>query len=311
MRLVDAVTIFLSSMKGVKSPATIKWYVQRLEALKEYIGENVSIGTITVHHLRLWRSSISDRSQRYEKHPTRQTETGGLSQITVHGYVRAIRRFFVWLVEEGVLSKNPAERFELPPVAHSPKSGISDRDQALMLEWAKANNIRDYAILMFVADTGCRAAGVAGLKLRDLDIEQRRAIVYEKGRGGNNKGRTVYFLPDTATALHNWLIKRIKSNHDFAFSSAQGERLTPTGIYQIFKRIAKIVNVVEKWSPHQWRHWRARKWAEGGMNLGIVAQLLGHTDVKVTSVYYGTFADSDLQKAHQKYTTMGRIYLKN
>ena len=38
------------------------------------------------------------------------------------------------------------------------------------------------------------------------------------------------------------------------------------------------------------------------MNLGIVSQLLGHTDVKVTSEYYGTFADADLQKAHQKYS---------
>jgi integrase len=42
-----------------------------------------------------------------------------------------------------------------------------------------------------------------------------------------------------------------------------------------------------------------------------IAQELGHTDVKVTSEYYGTFADSDLQKAHQKYTTMGQTYLKN
>jgi integrase len=38
------------------------------------------------------------------------------------------------------------------------------------------------------------------------------------------------------------------------------------------------------------------------MNLGVIAQLLGHTDVKVTLDYYGTFADADLQKAHMKYS---------
>ena len=46
----------------------------------------------------------------------------------------------------------------------------------------------------------------------------------------------------------------------------------------------------------------ARELAERGMNLSIVAQLLGHTDVKVTAEYYGTFADADLQNAHQRYS---------
>lgn len=307
MKLIEANAIFLASMKGVKSASTVKWYRQRLNSLSDFLGEETAIEGITVHQLRKWRGTISDRSTKYTGHPTRAEETGGLSRITLHGYVRSVRRFFTWLVEEGLLTQNPASRFELPQLERRPKSGISDRDQSLMLELAKTQSLRDYAILMFVADTGCRAAGIAGLQIKDLDITRRRATVYEKGRGGNGKGRTVYFLPDTASALREWLSHRIRDSHDYVFSSAHGGGLTSTGVYLIFKRIANEAGIKGKWSPHQWRHWRARKWAQGGMSLGIVSQLLGHTDVKVTSEYYGSFADADLQQAHLKYTLVGKI----
>ena len=301
MKLTEAITVFLSSMKGVKSPATIKWYRNRLIPLENFIGSKTPIKNITVHHLRNWRGTLSDRKNRYESHPTRSLVHGGLSRDTLHGYVRSARRFFTWLVEENLLSVNPSKRFEFPPTQKRPKAGISDQDRKLMLESAK-ENLRDYALLLFVADTGCRAAGVSGLTLKNLEINRGRATVFEKGRGGNAKGRTVYFLSETTTALRKWLSVRPQGG-DFVFTSVLDGGLTPAGVYQIFKRIARESNVRERWSPHQWRHWRARKWAERGMNLGIVAQLLGHTDVKVTSEYYGTFADADLQNSHKRYST--------
>jgi len=300
MKLADAITAFLSSMKGVKSPATTKWYQDRLTSLEKFIGASTPINNITVHHLRNWRASLSDRKFRYENHPTRSAETGGLSRDTLHGYVRSTRRFFTWLVEENLLSANPSKRFEFPPTQKRPKAGISDQDRNLMLEGAK-ENLRDYALLLFVADTGCRAAGVSGLTFKNLEINRGRATVFEKGRGGNAKGRKVFFLSETTAALQKWLSVRPQGG-DFVFTSVRGGGLTVTGVYQIFKRIASESNVREKWSPHQWRHWRARKWAERGMNLAIVAQLLGHTDVKVTSEYYGTFADADLQNSHKRYS---------
>lgn len=303
MNLSVAVFTFVASMKGVKSKATIRWYEHRLSSLKNFIGGDTSIEEINIHNLRNWRANLSDRQQRYEKHPNRNSLPGGLSRDTLHGYVRAARRFFGWLTEEELLKKNPAKRLEYPSTAKRPKSGVSDRDRAVMIEYAK-RNIRDYAILLFAADTGCRASGIAGLRWSDLDIDRGRAIVYEKGRGGNNKGRSVYFLAETAMALRQ-LRSTMKKNDVYVFQSEKKEGiggLTISGIYRIFARIAQRSGVRGKCSPHQWRHWRARKWAERGMNLGVIAQLLGHTDVKVTSDYYGTFADADLQKAHQKYS---------
>lgn len=300
MKLADAITTFMSSMKGIKSPATSKWYKRRLKSLEDFLGANKSIKKIAVNDLRLWRATLVDRKNRYEYHPTRPTEPGGLSGDTLHGYVRATRRFFTWLVEEHILANNPSKRFELPPTQKRPKAGISDRDRRAMIDCTQ-DYPRDYAMLMFTADTGCRAGGIAGLRSKDLDINRGRATVFEKGRGGNRKGRIVYFLSDTAIALRKWMSMR-SQGEEFVFVSSRGGGLTSSGVYLIFKRIAIKANARGKWSPHQWRHWRARKWAERGMNLSIVAQLLGHTDVKVTAEYYGTFADADLQNAHQRYS---------
>jgi len=305
MTLAEAIALFLSSMKGVKAPATMKWYQDRLKSLEKFSGENTPIKNITVYHLRDWRASLSDRENRYENHPNRSVKIGGLSRDTLHGYVRSTRRFFAWLVEENILSDNPSKRFEFPPTQKRPKAGISDLDRNAMLECAKANP-RDYAMLMFAADTGCRAAGIAGLQMKDLDINRGRATVFEKGNGGNGKGRIVYFLGDTASALRKWMSVRPEGS-EFVFTNRYGGGLTVSGVYEMFKRTAIEAKAQGRWSPHQWRHWRARKWAQCGMSLGIVAQLMGHTDVKVTSEYYGAFADADLQKSHEQYSGGGTL----
>jgi len=80
MNLAEAITAFLSSMKGVKSPATSKWYLDRLKSLEKFVGPKTPIKNITVYQLRNWRASLSDRKNRYESHPTRSAETGGLSR---------------------------------------------------------------------------------------------------------------------------------------------------------------------------------------------------------------------------------------
>jgi hypothetical protein len=94
MTLAEAIALFLSSMKGVKAPATMKWYQDRLKSLEKFSGENTPIKNITVYHLRDWRASLSDRENRYENHPNRSVKIGGLSRDTLHGYVRSSRRFF-------------------------------------------------------------------------------------------------------------------------------------------------------------------------------------------------------------------------
>jgi site-specific recombinase XerD len=288
-----ALEAFLLSYRGSKSPATITWYERRLKALIAFTGD-VDITTITISRLRKWRVALCGRSVRYgEQTSGRAAEPGGLSAYTLHGYIRSARHWFKWLADEGLIEANPAERLELPRLPRGQVKGISQVDLVAIME-AAASSPRDLALVWFLYSTGCRVGGVANLRIGDLDVEHGRARVREKG----NKSRTVFLLPDAVAAMRAWLNVRPDTDHEHVFLGKRGP-LKTSGIYQILKRLAKSAGVAHGWNPHNWRHRRARDLLIAKVPLGVVAQILGHSDVATTSNIYGQLSDSDLQRAAQ------------
>ncbi len=301
---------YILSMTGVKSPATVKWYATRLKSLAAFIGADRDVTTVTLYDLRKWRAALSGKATRFEEHPTRPTESGGLASETFRGYVRAARIFFRWLVAEDVLSKNPADRLELPPRAKLPRKGIEAGDMQHIIEAARDTShdydhhqARDYALTLFMADTACRAGGIYNLKVADLDLPNRRATVTEKGLGGNGLSRAVFVEPETVTALQAWLEHRPADwpDADYVFNTPKG-KLNYSGVYQVIKRLAKRANVGPGWNPHNWRHGAARAMLTNGASLAHVQQTLGHADVSTTARFYGTFSTRELQDAHDRYS---------
>lgn len=309
MRVLEALDQFYLSMEGVVSPLTLKWYRQKLSSLGDLIG-NYEIEEVKVVHLRAWRADLSQKTQRWTDHPNKPNMDGGLSFTTLHGHVRACRRFFKWLFEERLLEKSPAERLERPPLPKNKARGLKQKERDILIETALLNNERDYAMALFLADTGCRVSGIVNLCLEDLDLANCTGIVREKGAGGCNKHRMVFFGVRTAEALRRWIRIRPKFKKcDYVFVPfypLKGEYLnqamTPGGVYQVFKRLAKKAGVKQGWNPHNWRHGAARGMIKNGASLIEVAQLLGHSSVQVTGDYYGIFSEDDLKYSHERYS---------
>ena len=162
-----------------------------------------------------------------------------------------------------------------------------------------SNPERDFALIRFLASTNARVGGVAGLRLEDLDIENRTARVREKGRGGNGKVRAVFFDPKTAEALKKWLQIKPESNDNRVF------RLTEAGIYQVLKRLARKAGINGPFNPHAFRHGFAKGVLEQGANLAQVSQMMGHSSSYVTVEYYGQFATHELKEFHDRYYWLG------
>ena len=283
MKTEEAIEVFLEAKVGVRAPKTIKWYKGNLKLFLDFIGENKEIESVSIHDLRRWRAKL-----------TRQK----LTPWTIHGYLRAVKYFFNWLNNEKILNTNPTKRLELPRLPKIPRQGILDIDRDSMLEAARSfERPRDYAILIFAATTGCRENGLATLKVRNLDIENMQALVTEKGM----KSRIVFFEEGTKNALIKWLEIRSTASNENVFITREGEPLTTSGIYQVFKRIALRAGVRKKWNPHQWRHAFARNFLKNGGDIGILSQLLGHSDIRVTLDHYGGLTNGELQTAHSKY----------
>lgn len=314
MQLSEALGWFYLSMDCVKSPSTIDFYKRRLPSLVTVLGD-IALDSVTINDLRRWRSHIANRDRQPghlgpRRDAPKTNRPGKLSIHTVDQYIRAARRFFRWCFLEGHIDANPAARLERPPLPAQRRRGIPKADIQKMLAIAQADqNIREAAIIRVLADSACRVGGIAGLRLADLNLEQRRAVVREKGRGGNNKERTLQFKPKTVEALRAWLQVRPPTKDDHVFVSTYtnrhfGKPLSEHGIYQALKRIAQQANIETGFNPHNFRHGAIRGWLANGMPLSTASQLAGHSSVQVTGDIYGTANDDELQTAHDRYGWM-------
>lgn len=303
MRLTVAVDDYLSSRRGLISPKTETNYRFSLSVLIAALGD-VEIETVTLDRLRIFRAHLFDRRERYASPQARRPhQDGPLSVWSIATHIRLTRQFFKWLTDEGYLPANPAARLQVPEVGNAPPKGITEEDLLKMLDAARASP-RDLALLMFLADTGCRVGGLAGLKLADLDLGQRTAIVREKGKRGSPKTRQVFFNPPTAAALKAWLKERRKlsgAKDEHLFIGSKGP-LTGNGIYQIVERIGRDAGVDGRCNPHAFRHGLARALLERGLDLCRVARILGHSDERITARFYGVFSQAELAEAHDRYS---------
>lgn len=296
MKLSEAADKFYTSMIGIKSPKTVTWYRGLIDSLVKFLNDP-DVDQIDLYDLERFRASLDRPSHSKGSHGKK------ISTHTIHCHVRAQKRFFKWLYQRKLIDQNPAEFLEKPRLPKQKRKGIKPEAAQRMLELSKAN-CRDHAILLFFRDTGCRAGGIYNLLTDNLDIMHNSAVVREKG----DKERTVFFTSETALALA--MYASIRENpwdeEHFFLSETSHEPLTYSGIYQIFRRLAKKAGVKTKFSPHQWRHAAARSWLKAGMNLKSASELLGHQSEKVTGDIYGTLDEEELRELYNK--TQSVIY---
>ena len=313
MKPEKALHLFIASKTGAKSPATVAWYRSKLAPLVQYFKQSniAHIEKVTSFDLDCWRAELATADQHCLNHPSKQPRKGPVQQNTLRGYIRAAQTWFRWMAERNLINANPALVIDKPPAVRTPKPGLSEDDRDRLIA-AASDNPRDVAILRFLAITACRLGGVANLTLPFLNLRERKAWVFEKGRGGEKKGRPVYFNDDdTAQALATWLVARPDvPGLDYVFigykrggrnKESGWRRLSANCIYEMIARYADQCGVSERWNPHNWRHGAARGMTKRGLPLQTLSQLLGHSSEAVTADVYGALDDDDLAAMHAQY----------
>lgn len=290
MNFTEAIKSFILACKADGlSLRTVESYETRLKPFSDAIG-NCSTGSITVDDLRAVIADLYERD---------------LSPYTIHGHIRALKRLFRWLADEGYISENPALRIRLPRLPQAPPKAIADDDfrrllQAAMTigeEWERKRNT---ALLLFLADTGCRLGGILSLKVSGLDLEARTARVQEKG----GQWRFVFLLPITVKTLAIWLEARatVITDTDAVWVAKDGHPLNRWGIQSILRRLRKRARVRGPAGAHSFRHRFAIHYLMAGGDLASLADLLGHRDVETTKQYYARFRIQELQEKHDRFS---------
>lgn len=288
--MLEAVEDFLLAIEadGLK-PKTIIWYRYILENNFAVKHGAKPLGEVDV---RLVRAYIRDEvRKRFD------------SEDTIHGHIRALHRFFKWCTAEYQIT-NPMHNILYPaqPKPKLPKA-VNVFDVVRLLESCGDDRmgIRDKVIIAFLMDTGCRAAGLCGLKYADLELEHYRAIVREKG----DKLRMVYFTETTAALLIRWI--EVRERTDTLFHNHRAAPMTPNGLLQMLYRRAEDAGVSGRVNPHAFRHGFAREFLRQGGDLATLSRILGHTGIEVTAAFYAVFTDDELAEAHKRFSPLQKI----
>lgn len=139
---------------------------------------------------------------------------------------------------------------------------------------------RDTAMVWLLLESGLRRAELAAANVEDLDLKAR-TITVPKGKGG--KSRIAVFGDDSAAALWRWT-KRLGRTSGPLFVSAQGHRITPSGVGDILHRIGEAAGV-QPLRPHMFRHAAAHYQLEDGAREGDLMETFGWSTSAMLRVY--------------------------
>jgi integrase/recombinase XerD len=208
--------------------------------------------------------------------------------------VRGLHRFALL---DGLVTADVARDVHPPtPPRRLPKALPLDRVERLLEACAldEPLSLRDRALLELLYSTGARISEAVGLDVDDVDLEDRSAVL--AGKGG--KQRLVPIGRPAVAALEAYRVRarpglaRRGRGSPALFLNARGGRLSRQSAWQSLRTAAERAGVTEPVSPHTLRHSFATHLLEGGADVRVVQELLGHASVTTTQVYTLVTVDS-------------------
>ena len=219
-----------------------------------------------------------------EDHPPLAATSAGRAVVAVRGFHR-------FLLREGVVVTDAARGVRPPPPPKRLPKAISVEEVAALLEAAGADEtpraVRDRALLELLYGCGARISEAVGLDLDELDLEQ--GVVRLVGKG--SKERVVPVGSYAREAVRAYLVRARPAlaaagkGSPALFLNSRGGRLSRQSAWTALRAAARRAGITREVSPHTLRHSFATHLLDGGADVRVVQELLGHASVTTTQVY--------------------------
>ncbi|MFC2005518.1 tyrosine recombinase XerC [Chloroflexota bacterium] len=201
----------------------------------------------------------------------------------------AIRSFFRYLVREEILTENPAQKVSSPKLDKRLPELLTIEETKQLLEapdLSTPQGQRDRALLELLYAAGLRVSELVKLNLEQVDLDTREIRVLGKG----SKERMVLMGEPATQALNAYLTQGRtelldEKKNKALFLNRYGERLTERSVQSLLEEYAIIVGIGRRVHPHMLRHTFATHLLDGGADLRVVQELLGHASLSSTQIY--------------------------
>ncbi len=256
------------------SENTLAAYMADLQKLMDYAG-NRPLDSLTSDDIEQFLCQLRDL---------------GISPRSQARILSGIKSFYSFLLLEDYIQRDPCELIDAPQTGrHLPEVLSVEEIDAMLaqIDLSRPDGHRNKAMIETMYSCGLRVSELVGLKLSCCYFDEEYILVEGKG----SKQRLVPISSKAIREIRLWMADRQqicnirKAQDDYVFLSKQGRQLSRSMVFRIIKDLAQKAGIQKSISPHTLRHSFATHLLEGGANLRVIQQLLGHESILTTEVY--------------------------
>lgn len=285
--LLSWIEAFLIDRKAQNlTPGSVVFYQQKLKIFSDYCEAQAltQIDQITPAFIREFLIVLEER---------------GYTPGGIHCVYRSLKAFLRWYEDEAEPDdwKNPIRKIKQPRVPEEPLEPVELNTVERMIDKCDRRTftgIRDYALLLFLLDTGTRAKECLAVNVEDVDLITGDILI-KQGKG--RKPRSVFIQKKARRALRSYLKER-SERQPALWITIEGDRLQYGGLRSILERRAAAAGVPVP-TAHDFRRAFAINMLRNGVDLITLARLMGHTTTNVLWRYLKQ-VKGDLSEAHRK-----------
>lgn len=258
------------------SPLTVRNYTSDIQGFLDFLGNNGvdSLDKVNRSTMRLYLGWLHEK---------------GIARASISRKLSALRSFYRYLARENLVDAEPLSTLSSPKLEKRLPTFLTHEEMARLIEAPDASTpqgLRDRAILELLYAAGLRVSEIVALDLKDIDLVSRQIVVWGKG----SKERMVLMGRPAAEALKLYLnLGRIKLEGEAytqaLFLNRFGERIAERRIQHLIKKYARQAGLEMRVHPHIMRHTFATHLLDGGADLRVVQDLLGHARLSSTQIY--------------------------
>jgi integrase/recombinase XerC len=233
---------------------------------------------------------------------TTSARGGTRSRASMHRFRAAIRSFFAWAEQNGLVRMNPAASLTLHRLPRTPPRFLTDVEKRRLLKELRGRSSpvanRDRVIIELFLGTGIRLQELVDLDMKDVELDSRHLRVCTKGSVPQVK----FLKSNLRSLLRSYLAVRRRSGDrecSALFLSNRGQRLCERQVARRLDYWLKAASIHKKLSPHSLRHTFATHLYSRTGNILVVQRALGHRDLSTTLIYTH-LVDGELEDALER-----------